>query len=82
MLPVTYFPITFLLLVKLISDIMFPGFKTMWPFRKKTENKKGRSIRTIVAGVIFGAAIASIIGKKILEKHEKEDDLEEEEEKR
>lgn len=48
-----------------------------WPFRKREEKKKQDHVmRKFIAGVVIGGAIASIIGKKLLEKHEKGDDEE------
>lgn len=54
----------------------------MWPLRKKETVQKSKyaSLRKVVAGVIFGAAIASIIGRKMLEKHDKEENIGEENE--
>ena len=48
----------------------------MWPFRRKKKKddpakKKDRTLETVVAGVIIGAAVSSIIGKKMLDRHEK-----------
>ena len=45
----------------------------MWPFRRKPEKSGGRKmVERVVTGVIIGAAISSIIGKTLLEKHEKD----------
>lgn len=41
-----------------------------WIFRKK---KKPNVVRKFVAGVIIGGAIASIVGKHLLDKHGAED---------
>ena len=42
----------------------------MWPFRKRK-----RSItEKVILGLIIGGAIGSIIGKKMMEKHEQETD--------
>lgn len=48
----------------------------MWPFRRK-EKKKGNLVKNVITGVIIGAAISSIIGKTMLDKHEQEDEKEE-----
>jgi hypothetical protein len=47
----------------------------MWPFRRKN---KRRAIEKVVAGLIIGAAISSIIGKKLIDKHGKEESEDEE----
>lgn len=45
----------------------------MWPFRKKTKiPKPGKLAKQVVVGVIIGGAIGSIIGKKMMEKHNAE----------
>jgi hypothetical protein len=47
----------------------------MWPFRKRESPKKSHHVmRRFIAGAIIGGAIASIIGKTLLEKHEKGED--------
>ena len=49
----------------------------MWPFRRKNQkSSKRKMMETVVTGVIIGAAISSIIGKTMLEKHDKEEDEE------
>ncbi len=48
----------------------------MWPFRKKIKEPKTsrrKMMERVVAGVIVGAAISSIVGKKMMDKHKKED---------
>ncbi len=40
--------------------------RLMWPFRQK---KKRVLPKKVIAGVIIGGAIASIVGKKLLDKH-------------
>ncbi|PIP65514.1 hypothetical protein COW95_01495 [Candidatus Peregrinibacteria bacterium CG22_combo_CG10-13_8_21_14_all_49_11] len=39
--------------------------------RKQEEEKKKKPIRGILTGLIIGGAIASIVGKKLLDKREK-----------
>ena len=51
----------------------------MWPFRRKKKKadvekaKNNHTLEKVVAGVIIGAAVSSIIGKKMLDRHEKND---------
>ncbi len=60
----------------------------MWiPFfrrRKKDEPKKGRAVKRLVAGLIIGGAIGSIVGKHLVDQKHKENgtegELEEDEE--
>ena len=40
--------------------------------RRKSEKDKNRVIKQIIAGLIIGGAIGSVVGKKILHKHEEE----------
>lgn len=49
----------------------------MWPFRSQEPKKKDNMLRKFVAGAIIGGAIASIVGKHLVDKHEKGDDEEE-----
>lgn len=52
----------------------------MWPFRRhEEEKKKSRPIKRLIVGLIIGSAIGSIIGSKILEHHEKEEGVKDEE---
>ncbi len=60
---------------------LFPGARilllysrVMWPFRRRREKKekKPRTMEKVIAGVIIGTAISSIVGKKLLEKHAKD----------
>ncbi len=54
----------------------------MWPFRRKKEKSGGRKmVERVVTGVIIGAAISSIIGKTLLEKHEKNEQEDEDDKK-
>ncbi len=46
----------------------------MWPFRKKTAKKKSMMPKKIIVGLIIGGAIGSIVGKKLLEKHDKDEE--------
>lgn len=52
----------------------------MWPFRKKPKEKKNIAKRVIV-GMVIGGAITTIVGKKLMEKHEAEEGAQEDEEK-
>lgn len=45
----------------------------MWPFRRRREEKKTTIGQKVVVGLIIGGAIGSIVGKKLMEKHECED---------
>lgn len=47
----------------------------MWFFRRKKKEKatKRQMVERMVTGVIIGAAISSIVGKKLLDKHDKEE---------
>lgn len=52
----------------------------MWPFSRRKQEDKKKSLLSpgrIFAGVVFGTAIASIIGKKMLVKHERQHEGEE-----
>ena len=46
----------------------------MWPFRRSKieKSKKRKTVERVIAGVIVGAAISSIVGKKMLDKHREE----------
>jgi len=48
----------------------------MWPFRRrrKPEEKKPHIARKVIVGLVIGGAISSIIGKKLLEKRERDED--------
>lgn len=47
----------------------------MWPFRRKKDKSSGRrAVERVVTGVIIGAAISSIIGKTMLDKHDKREE--------
>ena len=45
----------------------------MWPFRRK-EQKSGvkKNVERLVTGFVIGAAISSIVGKKLMDHHEEE----------
>ena len=52
----------------------------MWPFnRKKRQEDSDRFIKRLVAGIIIGGAIGSVIGKKLMDKQEQETVTDEEE---
>lgn len=48
----------------------------MWPFRRHRE-KKSSIAKKIIAGIIIGGAIGSIIGKKLLDEENEEGEKEE-----
>lgn len=51
----------------------------MWPFKRpKPEQKKLKIVKRVVAGLIIGGAIGSVVGRNMLEKHEEEVGEEEE----
>jgi Na+/glutamate symporter len=52
----------------------------MWPFRRKQKSRVKKSMENLVAGLIIGGAIGSIVGRKLLEKHDDEEGLDEAEE--
>lgn len=46
----------------------------MWPFRRRgKKEKKSRTVEKVIAGIIIGGAISSIVGKKLIEKHDREE---------
>jgi hypothetical protein len=45
----------------------------MWPFRRK-KKKADRMLENVVVGLVIGGAIASIIGKTMLDKKDDEGD--------
>ncbi len=49
----------------------------MWPFKKK-KAKDNHIAKRVIAGLIIGGAIGSIVGKKLMEEHEREKDEEDE----
>lgn len=53
----------------------------MWPFRHRAceEKKSPRLIKRLIVGLIIGGAIGSIVGGKVLEKHNKEHGVKDEE---
>ena len=53
------------------KDMLYSPY--MWPFRRK-EKKKKNMVKQVITGVIIGAAISSIIGKTMLDKHEEDKD--------
>jgi len=53
----------------------------MWPFpSRKPVGKAKQALERLVAGFIIGGAIGSILGKKLLDEQEDEDDLDDAEE--
>ena len=52
----------------------------MWLFRRrKKQNKAGKMVERVIVGLVIGGAIGSIIGKKMLDKHEGDTSEEEKE---
>ncbi len=49
----------------------------MWPFRKR-KDKKNHVAKRVIAGLIIGGAIGSIVGKKLMDDHEKRKEEEDE----
>jgi hypothetical protein len=45
----------------------------MWPFRRRRLKKPKQMVETVVVGLIIGGAIGSIIGKKMLDKHDEDE---------
>ena len=50
----------------------------MWPLKRPRETRADKIVKRLVTGLIIGGAIGSVVGKKLLEKHEKEEGLEQE----
>ena len=48
--------------------------RRMWPFTHPERKNNNHMLRKFIAGAVIGGAIASIIGKHLLEKHENGDD--------
>lgn len=47
----------------------------MWPFKKKTKQGKDNHIaKRVIAGLIIGGAIGSIVGKKLMDEHRKREE--------
>lgn len=46
----------------------------MWPFKKKKKAKDNHIAKRVIAGLIIGGAIGSIVGKKLMEEHERDDE--------
>jgi len=49
----------------------------MWPFTKK-KAKNNHVAKRVIAGLIIGGAIGSIVGKKLMDDHKKAEDADEE----
>ena len=52
------------------QNLVFRYTTVMWPFRRR--RKKLSCVDKLIAGIIIGGAIGSIIGKKLLEKKQEE----------
>lgn len=57
----------------------------MWPFRKTKPKPVSKAAKRVVAGLIIGGAVGSVVGRHLVDKHDEGDDdedneLEEEEE--
>ncbi len=50
-----------------------------WPFRHRRVTKAKQALTRVVAGMIIGGAIGSIIGKKLVEECGKKEELDEKE---
>lgn len=50
----------------------------MWPFRRKKKDTN-RLMKKVVVGLVIGGAIGSIVGKKMMERAEKDKGIEGEE---
>ncbi len=49
----------------------------MWPFKKK-QAKNNHVAKRVIAGLIIGGAIGSIVGKKLMDDHKKAENEDEE----
>jgi len=51
----------------------------MWPFRRRIIEQKSpsRMLKRLIVGLIIGGAIGSIVGSKVLDKHRKEQGVDE-----
>jgi Na+/glutamate symporter len=50
----------------------------MWPFKKKKKaSKESHIAKRVIAGLIIGGAIGSIVGKKLMDEHRQANDEEE-----
>ena len=53
----------------------------MWPFcRPKREKPTHKIVKRLITGLIIGGAIGSVIGKRLMDKHDEEMGVEDENE--
>lgn len=51
----------------------------MWPFKKKKKAENNHIAKRVIAGLIIGGAIGSIVGKKLMDEHKRAEENEEDE---
>jgi hypothetical protein len=49
--------------------MIFRLLRRLWPFRRRLAQKPHKIPKKVIAGMVIGGAIASIVGKKLLDKH-------------
>lgn len=50
----------------------------MWPFKKKKAKEENHIAKRVIAGLIIGGAIGSIVGKKLMDEQKRLEDEDEE----
>ena len=53
--------------------MIFRVLRLLWPFRRRLA-KPHKIPKKVIAGLIIGSAIASIVGKKLVDKHRTSED--------